>query len=81
MDDLTIFCCQNPQCPDYGRRGLDNLRICFRNGCPFRKCHPGYWERFQGRTGTDHPAPQGDVILSLPVGNRPGRTLPAANAR
>lgn len=32
MDDLTIFCCQNPHCPDYGRRGLDNLRVCFRNG-------------------------------------------------
>jgi transposase-like protein len=32
MDDLKTFCCQNPQCPDYGRRGLDNLRVCFRNG-------------------------------------------------
>ena len=32
MDDLKTFCCQNPHCPDYGRRGLDNLRICFRNG-------------------------------------------------
>ena len=26
MDDLKTFCCQNPQCPDYGRRGLDNLK-------------------------------------------------------
>ena len=32
MDDLKTFCCQNPPCPDYGRRGLDNLRVCFRNG-------------------------------------------------
>jgi transposase-like protein len=32
MDDLTIFCCQNPACKDYGRRGLDNLRVCFRYG-------------------------------------------------
>ena len=32
MDDLTIFCCQNSQCTDYGRRGLDNLRVCFRYG-------------------------------------------------
>jgi transposase-like protein len=32
MDDLKIFCCQNPQCTDYGRRGLDNLRVCFRYG-------------------------------------------------
>ncbi len=32
MDDLKTFCCQNPRCADYGRRGLDNLRVCFRNG-------------------------------------------------
>src|ERR1700719_3143185 len=32
MDDLKTFCCQNPQCPDYGCRGLDILRVCFRNG-------------------------------------------------
>jgi len=32
MDDLKTFCCQNPQCTDYGRRGLDNLRVCFRYG-------------------------------------------------
>lgn len=32
MDDLKIFCCLNPECPDYGRRGLGNLRVAFRNG-------------------------------------------------
>ena len=32
MDDLKIFCCQNPTCTDYGRRDLDNLRVCFRYG-------------------------------------------------
>ena len=32
MDDLENFCCQNPECSDYGRRGLGNLRVCFRNG-------------------------------------------------
>lgn len=32
MDDLKTFCCQNPDCPDYGQRGRDNLRVCFRNG-------------------------------------------------
>src|SRR5438045_9090583 len=32
MDDLKTFCCQNVECPDYGRRGLGNLRVCFRNG-------------------------------------------------
>jgi hypothetical protein len=32
MDDLKTFCCQNPDCADFGERGLDNLRVCFRNG-------------------------------------------------
>ncbi len=32
MDDLTRFCCQNPDCPDYGKRALGNLRVCFRYG-------------------------------------------------
>jgi transposase-like protein len=32
MDDLKTFCCLNPQGPDYGQRGLDNLRVGFRNG-------------------------------------------------
>lgn len=32
MDDLKTFCCQNPDCSDYGQRGKDNLRVCFRNG-------------------------------------------------
>jgi transposase-like protein len=32
MDDLKNFCCQNQECPDYGKRGLDHLRVCFRNG-------------------------------------------------
>lgn len=27
MDDLKNFCCQNSHCTDYGRRGLDNLRV------------------------------------------------------
>jgi transposase-like protein len=29
-DDLDRFCCQNPDCPDYGRRGAGNLSVC---GC------------------------------------------------
>ena len=31
-DDLSPFCCQNPDCPDYGLRGLGNLRVAFRYG-------------------------------------------------
>jgi transposase-like protein len=32
MDELDLFCCQNPDCEDYGLRGHDNLRVCFRYG-------------------------------------------------
>jgi transposase-like protein len=32
MDDLSKFCCLNTDCPLYGQRGLDNLRVCFRYG-------------------------------------------------
>jgi LacI family transcriptional regulator len=32
MDELDLFCCQNPDCPDYGLRGRGNLRVCFRYG-------------------------------------------------
>jgi LacI family transcriptional regulator len=55
MDDLKDFCCQNPQCRDYGRRGLGNLRVCFRNGpnkqrrvLACRTCQ----KRFSERKGT-----------------------------
>lgn len=32
MDDLSRFCCQNKQCPDYGKRGGQNLTVCGRFG-------------------------------------------------
>ena len=55
MDDLKSFCCQNSACADYGRRGLDNLRVCFRNGpnkdrrvLAGRTCQ----QRFSERQGT-----------------------------
>ena len=31
-EDLSRFCCQNPDCPDHGQRGLGNLTICARHG-------------------------------------------------
>ena len=31
-DDLARFCCQNPRCPDYGRRGRGNLTVPARYG-------------------------------------------------
>jgi LacI family transcriptional regulator len=55
MDDLKNFCCQNPECRHYGRRGLGNLRVCFRNGpnkqrrvLACRTCQ----KRFSERKGT-----------------------------
>ena len=55
MDELEKFCCQNPDCPDYGKRGLGNLRVCFRNGpdkqrrvLACRTCQ----QRFSERKGT-----------------------------
>jgi transposase-like protein len=27
MDDLSSFCCQNPACPEYGKRDSGNLRV------------------------------------------------------
>jgi transposase-like protein len=27
MDDLSRFCCQDPDCPDYGKRGHGNLTV------------------------------------------------------
>ena len=32
MDDLSRFCCQNLQCPNYGKRGGENLSVCDRYG-------------------------------------------------
>jgi transposase-like protein len=55
MDDLKTFCCLNPDCSDYGQRGQDNLRVCFRNGpnnqrrvLACRTCQ----KRFSERKGT-----------------------------
>ena len=32
MDELAQFCCQNEQCPDYGKRGHGNLSVSDRYG-------------------------------------------------
>jgi len=31
-DDIHLFCCQNPDCPDYGKRGLGNLTVSGTSG-------------------------------------------------
>jgi transposase-like protein len=37
MDDLARFCCQNPGCPDYGKRGHGNLTVPMRYGTHQRR--------------------------------------------
>lgn len=32
MQALSKFCCQNKDCPDYGKRGANNLTVCGRYG-------------------------------------------------
>ena len=32
MDDLSAFCCLNPECPNYGKRGLGNLSVTAHYG-------------------------------------------------
>jgi transposase-like protein len=55
MEDLSRFCCQNPDCPDHGQRGLGNLTVCARYGkaqhhrlLDCRTCK----DRFSERKGT-----------------------------
>jgi transposase-like protein len=55
MDDLSAFCCQNPECSDYGLRDHGNLRVAFRYGprkqrrmLACRSCQ----QRFSERKGT-----------------------------
>ena len=31
-EDLSRFCCQHPECPDYGQRGHGNLTVCGHYG-------------------------------------------------
>jgi hypothetical protein len=31
-EDLSRFCCQDPDCPDYGKRGHGNLTVCGHYG-------------------------------------------------
>ena len=53
-DDLSRFCCQNPNCPQYGQRDAGNLTVCARYGPHQRRllyCR-GCQYRFSERKGT-----------------------------
>ena len=55
MDDLSRFCCQNLQCPDYGKRDRKNLSVTMRYG-PNKQRRMLYCKtcksRFSERKGT-----------------------------
>ena len=69
-EELARFCCQNPDCPDQGKRGLGNLRVCFRYG-PQRRCLLACrtcQQRFSERKGTplfDSRLSQDQVVAVL----------------
>src|SRR5947209_1315414 len=69
-EDLARFCCQNPDCPDQGKRGLGNLRVCFRYGQKQRRmpaCRTCR-RRSSERTGTplfDSRLPDSQVVSVL----------------
>jgi len=70
MDDLSHFCCQNQDCPDYGKRGLGNLTVCMRYGQHQRRllyCRTCK-DRFSERKGTplfDSRLPEHKVVEVL----------------
>lgn len=54
MEDLSGFCCQNSDCPDYGKRGAENLSVCAHYGAHQRRllyCHTCK-ARFSERKGS-----------------------------
>lgn len=55
MDDLSRFCCQNKDCPNYGKRGRGNLTVCghFAKGKRLRLLYCRTCKyRFSERKGT-----------------------------
>jgi LacI family transcriptional regulator len=70
-DNLDRFCCQNPECPDYGQRGRGNLRVGFHYGKDKRRrmlvCRTCQ-HRFSERKGTplfDARLPDDKVVSIL----------------
>jgi transposase-like protein len=68
-DDLASHCCQNPRCPQYGRRGAGNLSVCGHFG---KRSHgPLYCNackaRFSEFKGTPlfNAKPSRDKVLAL----------------
>jgi len=55
VDDLSVFCCLNSECPDHGIRGGENLSVCRRyckeGSIRFLRCR-SCGDRFSGRKAT-----------------------------
>ena len=70
MDDLSIFCCQNHACADFGKRGQGNLTVCARYGLHQRRllscrsCKARCSER-QGTPLFDTRLPENKVVAVL----------------
>ena len=71
MEDLSAFCCLNPECPDYGKRGQGNLGVTARYGAENKRrvlrCRTCKG-RFSERKGTplfDARLPQEKVLAIL----------------
>ena len=69
-DDLSRFCCLNPECPDYGKRDHGNLTVPMRYGTHRRRllrCRTCK-ARFSERKGTplfDSRLPEDQVVSVL----------------
>lgn len=71
MDELARFCCQNKDCPDYGKRDGGNLSVCDHYGPNKQRrmlycatCHA----RFSERKGTPlfgARLPEKDIVSVL----------------
>jgi len=70
LDDLSLFCCQNSECPDHGKRGHGNLTVTGRYGRAQRRllrCRTCK-TRFSERKGTplfDCRLPEDKVVNLL----------------
>jgi transposase-like protein len=62
VDDLSRFCCLNPNCPDHGLRGHGNLTACMRYG-PQRQYRLLYCKTCKDRFGERKGTPLFDARL------------------
>lgn len=71
MDDLSRYCCQNNECPDYGKRGGENLSVCDHYGPDKQRrmlrcktCKARFSER-KGTAFFGSPLPEEKVLAVL----------------